>query len=282
MELFGSPSLARLHRTSHHHHPECEQRLQVLLERFTVTEAASATRQAVARVHDEAYLDLLARLATETWLDGDTIAGPTSWEAALLAAGAAVAAVENGGFALVRPPGHHALRDAPMGFCLLANVAVAVRHAQSLGVQRIAVIDWDVHHGNGTEALLRDDERVLFVSMHQWPFWPGTGGPGSSTDTVLNLPLPAGSGDGGYLRAFDEQVAPAVSQFEPELLIVSAGFDAHESDPIAGMRVTADGFRLLAERCRGLAPSVAAVLEGGYNLDTLPDLVESALEGFDH
>ena len=168
-----------------------------------------------------------------------------------------------------------------MGFCLFDNIAVAARYAQhELGVQRVAILDWDVHHGNGTQAIFWDDPTVLFVSLHQWPFYPGSGGPTEQAETTLNVPLRAGCGDREYLEAFDELVAPAIERFGPELLLVSAGFDAHEDDPLAEMRVTADGFRELARRSRTLAPKVGAVLEGGYNLETLPGLVEAALDGF--
>ena len=169
-----------------------------------------------------------------------------------------------------------------MGFCIFNNVAIAARHAQAaLGLERIAIVDFDVHHGNGTEALFRADPSVLVVSLHQWPFWPGSGGPETSDEHTLNVPLAAGSGDREYASAFSELVEPAVRSFEPDAVLVSAGFDAHEADPLAGMEVTADGFRELARRCASLAPRLGVVLEGGYNLETLPGLVEAALAGFD-
>jgi acetoin utilization deacetylase AcuC-like enzyme len=137
-----------------------------------------------------------------------------------------------------------------------------------------------VHHGNGTEAVFENDDSVLFISLHQWPFYPGTGGPDDQHETTMNIPLAAGSGDEEYLRAFEETVEPAVARFEPELVIVSAGFDAHYDDPLAEMRVSENGFRELSRRCTAMAPRVAAVLEGGYEIETLPGLVQAALDGF--
>jgi acetoin utilization deacetylase AcuC-like enzyme len=199
----------------------------------------------------------------------------------MLSAGGAIEAARTGGFALVRPPGHHAPADRAMGFCLFNNTAVAARALQAEdGLVRVAILDWDVHHGNGTQDIFWDDPTVLYISLHQWPFYPGTGRPGEGNDTTVNVPMPAGSGNEDYVRAFEEIVEPAVIGFEPDLLIVSAGFDAHTDDPLAGMEVTGLGFRELARRCTGLAPRVAAVLEGGYNLETLPGLVHAALDGF--
>ena len=227
-----------------------------------------ATRRSSAATRDETSSAFA--LTTDDWLDADTVCTRDELEAALLAAGGAIAAVERGGFALVRPRAPRPA-DRAMGFCLFNNVAVAARYAQAeLGVERVAIVDWDVHHGNGTQAIFQDDRPVLFVSLHQWPFYPGTGGPDEQAETTVNVPLPEGSGDDEYLRAFDEVVEPEVRRFEPDLVLVSAGFDAHEDDPLAGMRLTEDGFRELASRSAALAPRVAAVLEGGYNLETLP------------
>jgi acetoin utilization deacetylase AcuC-like enzyme len=250
-----------------------------LHERFPFVECTPASVDDVLRCHSH---DLVARVRdTRGWIDADTICTETTFDAALLAAGAAVEAVRRGGFAAARPPGHHAERGRAMGFCLFDNVAIAARWAQAeLGLERVAIVDWDVHHGNGTQDVVAGDDSILFVSLHQWPLYPGTGGPHEQGETLLNLPLPPGTGDAGYLAAWEE-VERRVTRFEPDLLLVSSGFDAHADDPLADMELTAAGFRELARRASQLAPRVAAVLEGGYNLRTLPDLVEAALEGFD-
>ena len=253
----------------------------MLLEAFAYDSVEPAPIEAILRCHTEEHVERIRAIAEPTWLDADTVASETTFEAALLAAGAAIAAVERGGFALVRPPGHHAPAERAMGFCIFNNAAVAARHAQAeLGIDRVAILDWDVHHGNGTQAIFWDDPSVLYVSLHEWPFYPGTGGPGEGNETTVNVPLAALSGDAEYERAFADVVEPAIRGFSPGLVLVSAGFDAHASDPLADIRLSDGAFAWMAERATTLGPRVAAVLEGGYNIETLPRLVRAALEGF--
>jgi acetoin utilization deacetylase AcuC-like enzyme len=276
MEIVSHPAFATLHPTGSH--PERQERLAVLQARFPFVECGAASEADVLRCHSAALVERIRR--TRGWLDADTICTETSFEASLLACGAAIEAVRREGFALARPPGHHSGPDYTMGFCMFNPAAVAARWAQAeLGIGRMAILDWDVHHGNGTQDIVRDDPSVLYVSLHQWPFYPGTGGPGDQGDTLLNLPLAAGTGDGGFLDAF-ATAEEAIRRFDPELLLVSAGFDAHADDPLAYLELSTEVFAELARRASMLAPRVAAILEGGYNLATLPDLVESARAGF--
>ena len=259
---------------------------------------ADATEEQLVRVHDPAYVESLGHLAGRSgYLDSDTYLSPGSVAAARRAAGAAVSVVEalhrgdaRFALALPRPPGHHALADRAMGFCLLNNVAVAAAHARALGYQRVLVLDWDVHHGNGTEAIFYDDPSVLFVSLHQYPNYPGTGaaddlGKGAGRGRNVNLPLPLGSTDAVYAAAFARVVLPVIEQFAPDFTLVSCGFDAHARDPLAQMELSANGFGAMTSSLLGVLDArcpLGIVLEGGYDLEALRDssaAVASALFG---
>jgi acetoin utilization deacetylase AcuC-like enzyme len=269
-------------------HPERPERL-VAIERAlddaglrarTVAVAARlATRAELERVHTPAYLDEIQATVTSGgsgWIDSDTYYCDASWEAALLAAGAAVEMAERvstgalqNGFACVRPPGHHATRDTAMGFCLLNNIAVAAAHLHAQG-RRVAILDWDVHHGNGTEAIFDEEPEVLYVSTHEWPQYPGTGpalhtGIGRGVGTKLNVPLPAHTKHDAYMRAYDAKVKPAIEGFRPDVILVSAGFDAHRDDPIGGLEILEETYDAVTRHLLSVQPKVAMVLEGGYD-----------------
>ncbi len=258
---------------------------------YTKIEFGDADETQLGRVHDHAYIESLGHLAGRSgFLDADTFLSPHSVAAARRAAGSAVGLVRalaagqaRVGFALPRPPGHHALADRAMGFCLLNNVAVAAAQARSQGYERVLVLDWDVHHGNGTEAMFYDDPSVLFVSLHQFPNYPGTGalgdvGRGEGRGATVNLPLPVGGNDSTYAAAFERVVLPIVEQFGPTFTLVSCGFDAHERDPLAEMRLSSAAFgamaRSLLERLPEACP-LGVVLEGGYDLTALTESSDS-------
>jgi acetoin utilization deacetylase AcuC-like enzyme len=251
-----------------------------------IVDPRSATRDELLAVHGAEHVAAMESTAGRAvMLDPDTFTSSESEEIARLAAGAVCLGVEHAlaqrapAFALVRPPGHHAERARPMGFCLYNSVAVGAAAALARGLSRVAIVDFDVHHGNGTQQAFYDDPRVLFISTHQYPFWPGSGaaadaGSGDGEGFTINVPMPAGCGDADYALVFREIILPVLNQFAPEMLFVSAGFDAHELDPLASMKVTTGGFRRMldelwtvgAEVCGG---RLVAVTEGGYDLQAL-------------
>ena len=287
-------------------HPESPERLSLIYEmleelgphlNFREIPARNATQEEISAVHDPRYVSHIAATAgrQETLLDPDTSTCADSWDAASRAVGglfnlldAVMAGQVRNGFALVRPPGHHAERRRAMGFCLFNNVALAARHALGKhGLNRVAIVDWDLHHGNGTQNSFYDDARVLFISTHQYPHYPGTGGirevgQGPGEGFIVNIPLPPGIGDIEYVTVFHTIVAPVLEAFGPELILVSAGFDAHEKDPLGGIRVTQEGYEQMVQILMHLAAEFCSdrlvlTLEGGYHTSALRDSVARVL-----
>ena len=256
-----------------------------------VAEPAPAAAAELERIHDPGYLAAVRALCDRGGgaLDPDTVVSERSFEAASVASGAAVAAVDTvlagearSAFACGRPPGHHAERAWGMGFCIVNHVAVAAAHARAAGVERVAILDWDAHHGNGTQAAFWEDPTVLYVSLHQYPFYPGTGaaaerGGPAGDGATLNLPLPAGTSEAGFLAAFEDQAVPTLEAFDPGLLLISAGFDAHAADPLTDLGLTAASFAAMTRVVRGIGAGPVLVLEGGYDLHALFESVLAVL-----
>lgn len=279
-------------------HPEYADRLtaihsllneQGIPARTTLIQPEPATIEQIRAIHTDEYLKLLTWTESQggMMLGSDTYVLPESYEAAKLSAGAAVTGVDailtgraDNALVATRPPGHHAVRDMGMGFCLLANVAIAAEHARMKhGLTRIAVVDYDVHHGNGTQDIFYDDPGILFISTHRFPHYPGSGrvnetGSNAGKGYTVNLPFPAGVGDQGYRSGFEQVILPVLERFQPELIIVSAGMDAHHADPLSGMGLSLTGYaalnELLISAARMLCGGrIAFVQEGGYNLQSL-------------
>ncbi|MFC4552893.1 MULTISPECIES: histone deacetylase family protein [Halorussus] len=304
---FGYSDECLAHDTGERH-PENPDRLRAIREGLArrhgveYVDADSASAEVVEAVHDADYVEEFREFCESgggNW-DPDTVAVEATWDAALQSAGlarwAALSALDGDDgretpFSVGRPPGHHALSDDAMGFCFFNNVAVAARAAiRERDAECVAILDWDVHHGNGTQEIFYDVDDVFYASLHEDGLYPGTGeveesGEGAGEATTLNVPLPAGAGDPEYRDAVDDLVAPAFEAFDPDLLLISAGFDAHRHDPISRMRVSSEGYGMLTARVRDVAERTDAalgfVLEGGYGLDTLAESVAEVHETFD-
>jgi acetoin utilization deacetylase AcuC-like enzyme len=300
--LISSDRFAQ-HQTppGHPERPERAEAMDVVAARFRerggdVVAPREVTHEQLARVHDLEYLRHISETSGRAVaLDPDTYTSTDTYEIAKLAAGAGVDGVERvmGGshkaaLALVRPPGHHAERGRAMGFCFYNNIAVAAAHARTIGADRVAIVDYDVHHGNGTQHMFESSAKVLYVSTHQYPFYPGTGavdetGVGTGAGFTVNVPLEAGAVDDDYRVVFGEVVVPVLRQFKPDVVLVSAGFDAHERDPLANMRLTTEAFAAMTMELRAVAAEccherMMLITEGGYDLRALAASIETVVQ----
>ncbi|MDW7976872.1 MAG: histone deacetylase [Leptospiraceae bacterium] len=284
------------------YHPETPQRLIAIHEkllksgvydRFTMLPKRFATTEEIELVHKKSYIDYVRQVSQRGggYLDGDTPVSKDSFDSALLAVGCGLEAVDKvlsnhvqRALLLVRPPGHHSLRSRGMGFCLFNNVAITARYALSKGLKKIVILDWDVHHGNGTQDEFYQEKEVLFISIHQFPFYPGTGaideiGEGEGKGFTLNVPMPRSSGDSEYKKAFEDRILPKIVEYEPELILISAGFDAHKMDPLGGMELSSKMYEWMTEKIVKIANEccggkVISYLEGGYSLPALAESVK--------
>lgn len=284
-------------------HPESKERLTSIIQKLERTDYYSkllklnpreATKEEVSLIHEISYIHSFEKKSKQGsgYFDADTPYSEDSYKAACLAAGAGLeladAILQNKiktGMALVRPPGHHAEREHAMGFCMFNNIAITAKYLQSKGLKKILILDWDVHHGNGTENSFYEDDTVFFISTHQYPFYPGTGsekdlGEGKGKGYNLNIPIQRDSIDSDYRKVFKDSIIPAIDNFMPDIILISAGFDAHKDDPLGGINLTTSGFETMTEIIKRKAEElcggrIISFLEGGYNLQALAESVEA-------